>query len=350
MFRPYYYTLILIALVPGLLTSEPPQIPLGNNNNLPVEILFSGVTPMDTWSNVILRIQGSIDDLSSPCRSEKSLTTSDSKTSIVLWRPVGLCDVPLVTIGKKNYILPLNWYFPDESTLSDISSETLRNTLEAWSLLRADYRISWFKIRTFFSSVESILSARSKQFSLPISNSPLPTKVSHLPNASRPFRAGTTDAVHHGWDFYVNKWTPVLAIEEWTILHVKRDFSWDEMNHLQPGDTDLEEQENLDIYRGNTVYLKTRSGHVAIYAHLSNIPANIAVWKVVSRGEIVGHVGDSAVPDKKYLYHLHFELAINPLDDKKAGQNTFSDVLLWPFWGKGKSADWIRANDDKLFE
>ena len=59
---------------------------------------------------------------------------------------------------------------------------------------------------------------------------------------------------------------------------------------------------------------------------------------------------DSAVPDKKYLYHLHFELAINPLDDKKAGQNTFSDVLLWPFWGKGKSADWIRANDDKLFE
>ena len=49
------------------------------------------------------------------------------------------------------------------------------------------------------------------------------------------------------------------------------------MNHLQPGDTDLEEQENLDIYRGNTVYLKTRSGHVAIYAHLSNIPANIAV-------------------------------------------------------------------------
>jgi hypothetical protein len=46
----------------------------------------------------------------------------------------------------------------------------------------------------------------------------------------------------------------------------------------------------------------------------------------------VGHVGDSAVPDKKYLYHLHFEIAMNPFDDKKAGKHTFSDILLWPFW------------------
>jgi hypothetical protein len=55
------------------------------------------------------------------------------------------------------------------------------------------------------------------------------------------------------------------------------------MNHLHGGHTDLEEQENLEVYRGNTVYLKTRSGHVAIYAHLSNIPNNIIVGKSVSR-------------------------------------------------------------------
>lgn len=51
-------------------------------------------------------------------------------------------------------------------------------------------------------------------FSLPIPDSPLPNNISHMPNAARPFRAGTTDAVHHGWDFYVSEGTPVRAIEE----------------------------------------------------------------------------------------------------------------------------------------
>jgi hypothetical protein len=31
------------------------------------------------------------------------------------------------------------------------------------------------------------------------------------------------------------------------------------MEHLHTGLSDLEQQENLDIYRGNTVYLKTLS-------------------------------------------------------------------------------------------
>ena len=104
------------------------------------------------------------------------------------------------------------------------------------------------------------------------------------------------------------------------------------MNHLHKGGSELELQKNLDVYRGNTVYLKTVSGHVAIYAHLSDIPSDIQVGKKVSQGYIVGHVGDSAVPDKKYLYHLHFEIAMNPLKDEKAGTHTFTDVLLWPFW------------------
>jgi len=58
-------------------------------------------------------------------------------------------------------------------------------------------------------------------------------------------------------------------------MHVKRDFTWDEMKHLHRGSSELEQQENLDVYRGNTVYLKTLSGHVAIYAHLSDIPSHI---------------------------------------------------------------------------
>lgn len=55
------------------------------------------------------------------------------------------------------------------------------------------------------------------------------------------------------------------------------------MKYLQRGTTELEQQENLDVYRGNTVYLKTLSGHVGIYAHLSDIPANIQVGKKVAK-------------------------------------------------------------------
>ena len=122
------------------------------------------------------------------------------------------------------------------------------------------------------------------------------------------------------------------------------------MGNLLEWDTDIEKQENLDTYRGNTVYLKTISGHVAIYAHLESIPDEIVEGLRVVRGTTIGHVGGSAVPDKKYLYHLHFELALNPLNDYKAGKYTQTDVLLWPWYGKGKSVDWIREHDDSLFE
>lgn len=235
-------------------------------------------------------------------------------------------------------------------TLSDISTDTLRNTLEAGSLLKADYRLSSFRVRNFFATIDAILADRNTKFALPIPGVPLPTKATFLPNSARPFRSESTDGVHHGFDFYVNQGTPVRAIEDGVIIHVKRDFSWNEMEHLLPGHNEIEEQKNLDVYRWNTVYLKTRSGHVAIYAHLANIPDEITIGKSVSRGYIIGHVGDSAVPDKKYLYHLHFELAMNPLKDELAGTNDFTDVLLWPFWGKWKTADWINAHAKALFE
>lgn len=56
------------------------------------------------------------------------------------------------------------------------------------------------------------------------------------------------------------------------------------------------------------------------------------------------------MPDKKYLYHLHFEIAMNPLIDKEAGTHSFEDVLLWPYWGKGRGTTWVANNDDALFE
>lgn len=59
------------------------------------------------------------------------------------------------------------------------------------------------------------------------------------------------------------------------------------MDHLEAGHTDLEKQVNLDTYRGNTVYLKTLSGHVAIYAHLGNIPMELEEGNEISRGTVL---------------------------------------------------------------
>ncbi len=41
---------------------------------------------------------------------------------------------------------------------------------------------------------------------------------------------------------------------------------------------------------------------------------------------------------------------MNPFDDKKAGTYTHDDVLLWPWFGKGKNTDWVRDNDGSVFE
>lgn len=177
------------------------------------------------------------------------MVNSDNNTAVLVWKPTGVCKVPLITFNKKNYILPLVGYYPDEATLSDISTDTLRNTLEAGSLLRADYRLSSFRVRNFFATIDTILADRNTKFALPIPGVPLPTKATFLPNSARPFRAESTDGVHHGFDFYVNQGTPVRAIEDGVIIHVKRDFSWNEMEHLLPGHNEIEEQENLDVYR-----------------------------------------------------------------------------------------------------
>lgn len=113
--------------------------------------------------------------------------------------------MPIVKYRGVNYIMPINGALPPREALSDVGSETLKNTLRASAIIKNDYRFSSLRLRQFFADIESILATRNTNFSFPIPGSPLPENASHLPNASRPFRTGTTDAVHHGWDFYVSE-------------------------------------------------------------------------------------------------------------------------------------------------
>ncbi len=111
----------------------------------------------------------------------------------------------MVTFQKKNYILPIANNLPEIETLSDVSTSTLENTLKAGSILRTDYKLSSMKIRQFFDNIDTVLAARKRKYSLPIASVALPTKSTHLPNSPRPFRADSTDGIHHGWDFYTSE-------------------------------------------------------------------------------------------------------------------------------------------------
>ena len=340
---------IFLGISPRIIISEPRHVPAPEIDAL--TILYSGITKIDTGDSLLLRINSwNPDDLVSQCADERVVIKQDANTSTIQWKPGKNCKVPLISYQGKKYILPLNQKNIPIDVLSDMSTETLKNTLKITTLINTDTKLSTLKTRKIIRNISTILETRKNEFILPIEWIKLPEKDSFLPNSLRPFRAESTDGIHHGWDLYVNQWTPVRAVEEGMIVHVKRDFSWTEMDHLLTGDNELSRQENLDTYRGNTIYLKTLSGHVAIYAHMQDIPASLKVGDYVAAGTIVGHVWDSAVPSKQYLYHLHFELAMNPLDDETAGMNTFEDYLVWPWYGKGKTTAWVRENDESLFQ
>lgn len=341
----------VILLLPHHIISEPAKNPPLTTWVPPIEILISGFAAWRSDSSVLLKIQSNDTSLiTSSCPHTKKIFDTTDERTLIEWELTHHCDVPMIQYKWVKYLVPIQNSFPGRDTLSDISTETLKNTLKASTKIRNMFQFSTQNQRNFFNDIETIVQARASRFSLPIPGKLLPSNHSFLPNAGRPYRAGNTDGIHHGWDFYVEKWSNVRAVEDGIIVHVKRDFSWDEMNHLHEGNSELELQENLEIFRGNTVYLKTVSWHVAIYAHLSDIPNNIQIGTRVSKWETLWRVWDSAVPSKKYLYHLHFEIALNPFHDETAGKYTFSDMLLWPFWWKNKSIQWVEKNDDNLFE
>jgi hypothetical protein len=284
MIRPALFIGIFLIILPQILISEPKREVSLTKNTPQLEILFSGITPLNTDSTILLRLNdNSNSPLTSQCENIQDVTHQTQGDRLVSLDLDTSCTLPIIHYRGLSYIIPVNGHYPSLETLSDISSETLRNTLKASAVIRNDFRLSSSRLRQFFTDIETLLELRNTNFNYPIPNAPLPSKASQLPNAPRPFRAKTTDGVHHGWDFYVKENTPVIAIEDGVILQVKRDFKWDEMNHLHDAHTEIGKQKNLDVYRGNTVYLKTLSGHVAIYAHLADIPDNIEIGTRVAR-------------------------------------------------------------------
>lgn len=76
--------------------------------------------------------------------------------------------VPLVTYQGKRYILPLNQKNIPIDVLSDMSTETLKNTLKITTLINTDTKLSTLKTRKIIRNIYAILEARNSRFILPI--------------------------------------------------------------------------------------------------------------------------------------------------------------------------------------
>lgn len=147
---------------------------------------------------------------------------------------------------------------------------------------------------------------------IPVAWGKLNTSPSALPNAPRPYRANSTDAIHHGIDFYAPYHTPVIATSDAIVIRIVDGFTNTWFDRIQTGKHLTPEQmaKNLDIYRGNQVWIVSPEGGVAVYSHVSEVEAGLTVWSLVRAWAVLGKVGVSWVPwwSSYRNYHLHFEL------------------------------------------
>lgn len=161
-------------------------------------------------------------------------------------------------------------------------------------------------------------SRRNLRYLVPVSGKTIPENPPYVPGSNRPYRKETTDGIHHGWDIPAPVGTPVRALADGVVVRTVSGFAWKDFEALvrPPKENDVR-LTNLDIYRGNQVWLKTADGNVTFYSHLNDLAPGIEEGVSVAAGDLLGTVGVTGVPDKSYDNpHLHFEIQKNPYDGK----------------------------------
>ncbi|MCK9273117.1 M23 family metallopeptidase [Candidatus Gracilibacteria bacterium] len=223
------------------------------------------------------------------------------------------------------------------------------NNLE--SKLKTINKIYSMNYKEFENNIlKQIVNERSNlKYITPVAGKSLPTSKTLIPNASRGYRKDTTDGVHHGYDILAPRGTPVQALGNGVIVRIVRDFSWGNFDKIKKGFISFEDKlQNLDIYRGNQVWLKTMDGNIVFYSHLNYIPEYLNEGQFVKAKTFLGKIDKTGVPDKEYKdYHLHFEIQINPLS---GGSNLSNlDIMKWDWFGEYKNKSWILLEQKKMF-
>jgi len=201
--------------------------------------------------------------------------------------------------------------------------------------------------------INNIIDKRGEKYIVPVSWHNFPTNLSKIPNSSRLYRAEYTDWIHHWWDIDWKFWEQVIALDDWIIVRTVSDFDFSDLDKLVKWKnlTNDDLVRNLDILRGNQVWLMTMSGDVIFYSHLNEIFSNINVWEVVKKWQPVWTIWKTWVPDQNYTdYHLHFEVQKNPFNLQKNQSYDIDDYLLWDWLFKWKKQDYILEHQMEYFQ
>jgi murein DD-endopeptidase MepM/ murein hydrolase activator NlpD len=154
---------------------------------------------------------------------------------------------------------------------------------------------------------------RLDNFSVPIGGSNITFRDFQMPGAPRHYRLG----VHQGLDFYWQPGTKILAAADGVVIRADLDYVPPTAAQLAAWWNESQESgfttsDTLDNYLGQQVWIQHGEGLVTRYAHLRTIAPGIAQGTQVSRGQVVGEVGNSGSPasleSDRADAHLHFEL------------------------------------------
>ena len=201
--------------------------------------------------------------------------------------------------------------------------------------------------------LEEILSKRQTAYDSPVPGYSLQTEPNKVPNAGRPYRASYTDGIHHGWDIDTPYDTLTAALDDGIIVRIVDDFDDSDFNNIVYGSniSEMQKLKNLDVLRGNQVWLKTMKWEVVFYSHLSSVDLDIQEWDFVSRWTPLWKIGVSWVPGNDYHdYHLHFAIMENPYVLEDAGSYDFWDYMAWDWLTRWKSYSEVIAAQKRIFK
>jgi len=138
---------------------------------------------------------------------------------------------------------------------------------------------------------------------VPVTDATISSRAAHWPNALRAYRNGT----HEGFDFYggaisgtatIAYGTPIVAVADGVVTRADHDFV--ELD-AAAYDANIQEARGalstppaiLNQLRGRQVWIEHAGGFVSVYAHLSDIPADVVAGTPVAQGQVIGLTGNS---------------------------------------------------------
>lgn len=226
-----------------------------------------------------------------------------------------------------------------------------KNIAQNFSLLKKQR--SYYEELYKLNLVEETLSKRQTAYDSPVPGYSLQTNPNKVPNAGRPYRASYTDGIHHAWDIDTPYDTPVAALDDGIIVRIVDDFDDSDFNNIVYGSgiSEMQKLKNLDVLRGNQVWLKTMKWEVVFYSHLSSVDLDIKEWDFVSRWTPLWKIGVSWVPGSDYHdYHLHFAIMENPYSLEDAWTYDFWDYMSWDWLTRGESYAEVIRQQQEIFQ